>query len=485
MFRIVQHNLGVILLLLLSSELVFPQDKQGMAGSNYLSTSALFLNPANTSDSRCFLQFNLMDVGTMISTNIAYLPKLNPYALMFGASPPEPVPKTTSGEEFVQLRVDAMGPAFVISTMDFGAGVFTRVRSNSMAKGMSYDAMMQIIDPSSDYHNAYPEQIKVNDVMIGSMTWAEYGLNYSKMLRLEPKHLLQIGGNLKYLTGINLNYKRVNELEAYLVDSTYQVIRLKASDKYNDPVWNSGKGFSADLGFTYKKMLNNISNYYVNSKRSNCKFEEYKYKLSASLLDVGAINFTKGTFQAKVDTTVYTSEQDQSFTGNFDDYYKANQPILAMCPSALVLQGDYNFENRIYLNALLIKNLIPDAMVGAQASNLICIAPRYETRTLEISLPLTLQRFRYPYLGVAFRVRTFVLGVDNVIPFVVPSNTSHFGVYFKLGLSLFRNQACNTKRMAVDDCRPGLKRKKTPRKVKQGNNISKKTSLKKRIITWL
>lgn len=467
------------------SVFAFSQDKQGMAGSNYLSTSAVFLNPANTSDSRCYLQFNLIDVGAMVSTNIAYLPKLNPYALMFGATPPEPVPKKTSGQEFVQIRADAMGPAFVISTMDFGAGIFTRLRSNSVAKGMSYDAMMQIIDPESDYHNAYPEQVKVNDVLIGSMTWAEYGLNYSKMLRLEPDRLLNIGLSLKYLTGINLNYKRVNELEANLLDSSYQVIRLKASDAYNDAAWRSGRGFSADLGITYKKMINNINNYYVNSKRSNCKFEDYKYKWSVSLMDLGALKFTKGTHKARIDTTVYTSAQDQSFTANFDSYYTANQPIWAICPSALVLQADYNFENRIYLNAVLIKNLIPDAVVGAQASNLICIAPRFETRMIEVSLPLTLQRFRYPYLGLAFRFRTFVLGVDNVVPFIVPSNTSNFGVYFKLGLSLFRNQACNTKKMTVDDCRPGLKKKKTSRKVKQGNNIKKKTSLKKRIITWL
>ncbi len=445
----------------------------------------MFLNPANTADSRCFMQFNLLDVGAMVSTNIAYLPKLNPYALMFGAAVPEPIPKSSKGQEFVQLKADAIGPAFAISTMDFGAGIFTRLRSNTMAKGMSYDAMMQIIDPQSDYHNAYPDQVKVNDVLVGSMTWAEYGLNYAKMLRLEPDRLLNVGINLKYLTGINLNYKRVNELEANLVDSTYQVIRLKASDAYNDVAWKSGRGISVDVGVSYKKMLNNINNYYVNSERSNCKFEEYKYKWSVSLMDLGALKFTKGTHKANIDTTVYTTAQDQSFTSNFDNYYSENQAIWAICPSAMVIQGDFNFENRIYVNALLIKNLIPDAVVGAQASNLICIAPRYETRMLEVALPITLQRFRYPYVGLAFRFRTFVLGVDNLVPFLVPSNTSNFGVYVKLGLSLFRNQACNTKKMAVDDCRPGLKKKKASKKVKQGNNINKKNSLKKRIITWL
>lgn len=479
------RKLPGILPLLLYSGFAYSQDKQGMASSNYLSTSSLFLNPAHTSDSRCFLQFNLLDAGALVSTNIAYFPKLNPYALMLGATPPEPVSKESSGKEFVQIKADAVGPAFAISTMDFGAGIFIRLRSNSIAKGMSYDAMMQILDPESDYHNVYPQQVKVNDVLIGTMSWAEYGLNYSKMLRLEPDQLLNVGLNVKYLTGIHLNYKRVNELEANLVDSSYQVIRLKASDQYNDPAWKSGRGVSADVGISYKKMLNKINHYYVNSVRSNCKFEDYKYKWSVSLMDIGALKFTKATYKARIDTTVYTSSQDQSFTSNFDSYYKNNEPLWAFCPSALVLQGDYNFENQIYLNALLIKNLIPDGVVGAQASNLICISPRFETRTIEVSIPFTLQRFRYPYLGLAFRFRTFVLGVDNLVPFLVPSNTSNFGVYFKLGLSLFRNQACNTKTRAVDDCRPGLKRKKVSKKVKQGNNISRKTSLKKRIITWL
>ncbi|HQQ94575.1 MAG TPA: DUF5723 family protein [Bacteroidia bacterium] len=478
------RRLAILLCLIQFTSPTISQERQGMEQSNYLSTSGIFLNPSSSADSRCYMQFNLLDAQSLVSSNMAYIPSFSAWSLVKGNMPQNVVSKNPNGKDYTQVKAEATGPAFVISTMDFGAGIFVRLRSNSIAKGISYDALMQVLDPQSTYHYDYPQELKVKNALIGSMTWAEYGLNYAKMYRLEPNRLLTIGLNLKYLNGIYLNYKFVDHLEAVLNDSTYDVLSIKAKDRYNDPAFPSGKGFSGDFGITYKKMNSAINSYYVNSPRSNCNYIDYKYKLSASLMDLGAIKFNRSTYRGDIDTTLYTSSQEIPITDNLNVQYVTNKAIWAVCPSALVLQGDYNFQNNIYLSALLVKNLIPESVVGAQASNLLCITPRFETRQVEVSLPFTLQRFQYPYLGLAFRLRTFVFGVDNVLPFIVRTNTSHFGVYLKLGLSLFKNPACKTKALSVDDCKPGTKNKRWFGIPKMGDNMKKKRKSGKKFFNW-
>ena len=130
----------------------------------------------------------------------------------------------------------------------------------------------------------------------------------------------------------------------------------------------------------------------------------------------------------------------------------SNNPILATLPTALSVQFDWNFENYIYLNATVIKNLVPNDAVGPQGSNLISICPRVEFKQIELAMPLTFQKFLYPQLGFAIRIRTFVLGFDNIFPLIVKKNTYGLNAYFNIGFSRFINKACKTGSNLVDNC---------------------------------
>jgi hypothetical protein len=150
-------------------------------------------------------------------------------------------------------------------------------------------------------------------------------------------------------------------------------------------------------------------------------------------------------------------------------------PVRAMLPLTLSGHFDYNFENYFYVSAVFMKNLVPAVATGVQGIDLFAVAPRFETKNVEVSLPVSFIRYVRPQLGFAFRIRTFVLGVDNVLPLVVRSNVSTFGVYFSVGFSIFRNHACKTRSGGVADCQPGvrIKRQKQPGLFKRVVNRNK------------
>jgi len=133
---------------------------------------------------------------------------------------------------------------------------------------------------------------------------------------------------------------------------------------------------------------------------------------------------------------------------------------------------DYNFDNSIYLNFTLIKNLVPTKITGVQSPDLLSICPRVEFRQFEFALPLTFQKFIHPMLGFGIRYRSFVVGMDNMFPLFMKRNTFGFNAYASLAISIFRNPACNTRSASVSDCpkygKPGknkVKRKKRGKKV--------------------
>jgi hypothetical protein len=118
----------------------------------------------------------------------------------------------------------------------------------------------------------------------------------------------------------------------------------------------------------------------------------------------------------------------------------------------------------------LVKNIVPVRWVGVQSPNLLSICPRYEFRHFELAMPLTFHRFLYPQLGFAFRLRSFVLGFDNVFPLFVKKNTYGLGVYVNLGISLYRNPACRGSAPSIADCPTNVLTKSTIKRKKKGSS---------------
>lgn len=451
-----------VCVLCLCCALLSAQEKLGIANSNYSSSNSIFLNPTSSADSKTYMQFNIIGLNAYAFTNAGYLPDFSVWQILKTGALPTPTLSTIKLKQFAYLNASVDGPSFVMSKRNYGLGVFVRARSTADIKNLPFELVTTILneDPSSTLPKE--DDINVRNLKAANMTWVEYGGNFAYMVKKNRQNIWTLGGNLRRLTGINVFYANLLQTKGRYNDTLVKLDTLRGKLNYNQPAWNSGKGWGLDIGVTYKKMLENAESYYAHSTQSNCKHIDYKYKLSATLRDVGYINFKKGGNKGSVNASgyFYVSSFDTSLAytleKNFTSTLTTNVPVLASMPTNLVLQGDWNFENGMYLNATFIKNLIPNRVVGVQGANLISIAPRFELKQFEVAMPLTFQRFIYPQLGLALRYRTFVLGFDNVFPLVYKKNTYGLNVYFSLGFSLFKNKACNTKSLSVANCPKGL-----------------------------
>lgn len=442
------------------------QERLGITNSNYYSTAAIQLNPSASVDSRTYMQLHLAGLNVYVKTNFAYLPD---FSIRQVTRPPDPVRTQKDNKKFLYLNGSVDGPAFVISKRRYGLGFFLRARTVIDMRRVSYELATALLNgqgfASEENRNLLGQNFK--NAKLSNMSWAEYGINIGRMIVRDRSRLVAFGANLKYLTGINILYANLKDFKSYNDDNgSFGVSNLEAKILRNTPRWKAGRGLGIDIGITYKEMNDYVDKYYANSKQSNCRFVDYRYKIGLSLRDAGYIRFKGQTVDTRVNGSGYydPNRQDTAFVEalqyNFNSTTTYEKPILASLPTALTGQFDYNFGNSAYLNFTLVKNLIPTRVTGVQSPDLFSFCPRFEMRQLEIAVPITFQKFIYPQVGLGLRYRSFVLGMDNILPVFMKRNTYGLNFYFSLAVSIFRNHACDTKSRGVSDCPKYRKAKK-------------------------
>ena len=451
------------------------QEKLGISNSNYSSSNSIYLNPSSSVDSRAYMQMNLAGVNAFVMNNIVYQPKFSFWSLLNPSALASPTLSTIRFKKFVYSNGGIDGPAFVISKRNYGAGLFVRARFAADVRNIPNELINLFLNNFDFSEYAEQRELDLRNVKASSLAWTEYGLNGGYMIKKQRRDLMTLGANLKYLTGINFFYANIATMKGFYNDTLLSVENVSAKLRYNQPAFNSGKGFGLDAGFTFKRMLKNVDSYYANSKQSNCTYIDYQFKLAVSLRDVGYIKFKNNPVRADLsasgtvrsDTGLVLSEN--TLINNFQALL-TNGNTRASIPANISVQADYNFGNHFYLNATLVKNIVPVRWVGVQSPNLISICPRYEFRNFELAMPLTFHRFLYPQLGFAFRVRSFVLGFDNAFPLFVKKKTYGLGVYFNLGISLYRNPACRGRAPSIADCPTNVLTKSTVKRKKKSGS---------------
>ena len=223
---------------------VFSQEKLGIANSNCYPVTSVFLNPSSSADSRAFVQFNLIGANFYAFTNQAYLPKFSIYQLLKGNFE---VPQITTFrmKKFVYAKFLADAPIFNLSYRNFGAGFFVRGRAEGDLRNIPYE-LSKIITPEKINIDTTVRAFDVNirNLKLSEMSWVEYGVNFGYMIRKRDNRLSVVGGNAKYLTGINIMYANLERLKAHFDTSLLEIEKLKGKIRYNQPQWKAGKGFA-------------------------------------------------------------------------------------------------------------------------------------------------------------------------------------------------------------------------------------------------
>jgi len=451
-----------ILILVLVVSTVRAQETLGTWGSNYGGVAASFQNPAFIANSRLYKDINLVGGSASFYHNVEYL-----------------ADTTSKGKNFLYNTLDLkrpdaqlkyykdnrppydkgylmsreMGPSYML---DRGNDAFSVTLSSRQF--FSFNKIPDVI--AKLIKNGYPDAQTIlngayafdQPMRAAGMTWSEIAGTYARRLPSTSKDLITLGITLKYLIGQGGAYAYVNNVSASASNITsIQVDRSSfqagismpydyaaSSNADWDKTISSGKGLGADLGFTFihRRNINNE----LNSKQyCDQEFEDYDYRFSVALLDLGSIKFKHNAryISASNTTPVFYSFQNAANTTEEGinkvlsmygikgkDSLNTFRKFSILLPTALSLQYDIRIADRVYstLAAIVAVPLGKNAIVRPSQ---IAIIPRYERDHFEVSLPVSLYEFSKPRVGLAARIYFLTLGTDRL--FSIGQKTDYFG----------------------------------------------------------
>ena len=110
-------------------------------------------------------------------------------------------------------------------------------------------------------------------------------------------------------------------------------------------------------------------------------------------------------------------------------------------PSTLSVQFDYHVKKNWYVNSTVF---IPVVYISPmiERPSVLALTPRYESRFLEINLPLVLYDYKYPRFGLSVRIDGFTIGSDNLMCFTSSKDFTGADIYVSYRIML-RNDGKN------------------------------------------
>ena len=313
-----------------------------------------------------------------------------------------------------------------------------------------------IFDPTL-YNNPYTV---LKNVDAAAMAWLEIGGSYAKKLVETPEYIYAGGASLKFLVGYSGGYALSNGVDCQIpYRANFTAIDLNLS--YGHSITNEknpititnplGGGASVDVGITImRKRGNKTSTYYgcpqIGGKKSTVYIvsKNYSWKLGMSLIDLGGINFlnnaqayTYSGVSYSWDTITKISVKtlkdiDQQIYKNWDGAKTAiqNKSFFIWSPSAASVQFDYNFNDLFFANFSMIQRIVIPNQARLARMNSLALTPRFEMSDYEVALPIILNEYIYPSLGLMIRYKSFFIGSDQIGSTLGLTSLYGLNVYF-------------------------------------------------------
>jgi Family of unknown function (DUF5723) len=446
------------------------QQLLGIRNSNYAGIQGALLNPSSIADSKLKYDINILSVDEVFANNFLYAPKSN--LSFFG------IKKIIDGaihETIFSTRYDPQNPNKLynvsFSTEFLGPSFFVKIKKKHVVGfTMAARAYGNIKDITGNAaQNAYAYLLEPNlwntglqdhSARLNAMGWLQYGLHYATTIYSDGMNELNAGVSLNYLQGLGAAYVKNTNLNYQIQDTTHILFnnssvdygRTDIGDFKNHHDLTHGHGLGADIGFTYIHFSDPAKNNYV-------------YRMGVSLIDIGAIKFTKntGSYHLQATAADFANWHQSKFTGNnqLDQTLSAvfyngdssksktgNDFHMAM-PTALSVQFDWNVCEAFFANATIVKGFGHGNNVGVVRPDVYSLTPRYETKWWEVSVPLSLLYYNHwqPRVGLAVRAGYFFIGGDA--PGALLKLNDLNGVDFYAGIHYFVPEKSKTGRTSV------------------------------------
>ncbi|MFT2008085.1 DUF5723 family protein [Pontibacter sp. 13R65] len=472
------------LILLLSSIRLQGQHSLGLAGSNYAGSHATFLNPSSIADSRQGFHLNL-GTGHITFSNTSFYntgPTGHIGNLLQGGGQEVVESGELDPKSYYQERLDGKQkmahyglemrlPSFMLKLGPRHSIALTnRFRRAAHANNVSEDFARAIgfgIGNTAIQNTPFTN----SEAYFNTNAFTETGLTYALVLLSQEQRFLKAGVTVKKLTGLHTGHLLVSEADYRLQtqngESTMQVQQGKANLGYSSSNYRieardlidafqgsgmPGSGWGMDIGFTYEHRPQYAAyQYTVNGKeRTDHGENKYKYRIGASLLDVGNITYKDPELRRYEVARQNLTIGSYTFEGvNVDrlgpvieealevQASERKTEIVSGLPTALHLNVDYRLTRNVFVNGSVLHNLRAKEAVGMRQYSTLAVAPRLEGRKLELALPLYLtNNYRDLAFGAMLRFGPFIVGSDNLAALLGSNKAVGPDIYLGMGFGI-------------------------------------------------
>lgn len=335
-----------------------------------------------------------------------------------------------------------------------------------------------------------------NSFNVYALAFQEYGLTYGREIMDKGKHYLKGGITAKVYVPLYSAFLRNEGISITPDDTAENGIRIGIDNAgvyygyVNETVLQEfennpnplsfllGKGFGGDIGFTYEYRPRISSyRYRMDGKEGvDPRKNKYKFRVAAAVTDLGKITFNNKDYvrsyqlnpssvfhwtdSSTIDLDRYINQFDSfgvmaAFDTLMTDYvgFKSRSTSFSYkMPTAININLDYHIWKGFYAGFSYVQALRSKDVQGIRGVSYMAIAPRFESRMFDVSVPFLLSNnLKSPKLGIALRMGPLVIGSDDINIFLKNQETRGVDIYFGLSYGIVRRKPRDKDKDGVSD----------------------------------
>jgi len=369
------------------------------------------------------------------------------------------------------LSSDFMGPSvslnFAWLNRDFSAGIFTRLRTQSSA--IEVDNYLQFTNQEIDE----PVLYNVSPFKLNFMNWGEIGLNLSTRIFDYSDFEWIIGGNIKYLMGFDAVF--IHSKEDALMRREYEPDPENSDAEVKSLYIND---FDIDVGYATNYNFDK-SSYEMNVNGTGIgvdmgttmliprsRSDDYDFKISFNILDLGYVNFNGAVHNFKGDETKYVNNpvfDDAEFEspeqyvqiisnevyGDPNESLVSNQFKIGL-PTSIHFNASKNIGGNRFVNLNVIQRM-PLFEYSLKRSNIINASYSVQKEKFGVGASISMYEYKNFQVGGFLRYGPLLIGSENILPIFLNHKKLH-GMDFYIGLKLYPFWDNEMKRQSREKC---------------------------------
>ena len=315
--------------------------------------------------------------------------------------------------------------------------------------------------------------INQNEFSINTERYQEWFMNFAGIAQTDDIHVWKWGTTLKLLIGMgmahlgsdNLNFSvssdakniDVNQFNGRMFRSNtgaYTTLDRPLGMSFD---FADGVGVGTDLGVVYEYRPNGAKKAFGQSHCDREIQQQYRWKLGASITDLGFINYwgegsqivSAGNTNWIVDPKVMQNTQvgGEDRLNNLENRLfqalgaEQRSDINSTTPAALNVQFDQYLGGKLHIGTYWTQNLKRANSVGLRRASYLNITPRWQTEQYEYGFPITVANdYTALHVGVYGRLGPVIIGTDNLSGLgsyiqnsAYSGGSFYFGVRSKIG----------------------------------------------------